>query len=430
MGQNVYQTLRERGFTYQTTDETALSELFDRETVTAYIGFDLTADSLHVGHLLPLMALSWLDRAGHRPIALIGGGTTMVGDPSGRNQARHLLSLETILANQASIRPQMARFLTLEPDGQALLLNNADWLMELNYISFLRDIGRHFSVNRMLTADCYKSRLEAGLSFLEFNYMLMQAYDFLVLREKQGNKLQMGGQDQWGNIVAGVELIRRVTGGDAYGVTLPLLVDPRTGEKFGKTNAGAVWLSPERTSVYDFYQFWRNIDDQETGRLLALFTYLPLPECQNLARCPGNLINRAKEILAYEVTSLCHGHEAAGTAFLASIKAFGAADPEGQVVTSSRLAELGTDLAAHLPTLTLAQAEVAGLDLATLFVKADLAGSKSEARRLIRQGGAYANNVALEATQDSALVSELSWLATGQVTLRAGKKRYKIVKFV
>ncbi|MDR1577850.1 MAG: tyrosine--tRNA ligase [Deltaproteobacteria bacterium] len=430
MGQNVYHTLRERGFTYQTTNEAALSELFDRETVTAYIGFDVTADSLHVGHLLPIMALSWLDRAGHRPIALVGGGTSMVGDPSGRNQARQLMTLETIQANQAGIRPQMARFLTLEPDGRGLLLNNADWLMELNYITFLRDIGRHFSVNRMLTADCYKTRLESGLSFLEFNYMLMQAYDFLVLHERQSNKVQLGGQDQWGNIVAGVELIRRVTGGEAFGVTMPLLLDPRTGEKFGKTNAGAVWLSSERTPVYDFYQFWRNIDDQETGRLLPLFTYLPLEECQALARCPGNLINRAKEILAYEVTSLCHGHEAAAEAFLASIRAFGASDPEGQVKTSSRLAELGGDLAANLPTVTLAKSEAASLDLATLLVKAELASSKGEARRLIRQGGAYANNEAIEASQENSLVSEQAWFANNQVTLRAGKKRYKIVKLI
>jgi tyrosyl-tRNA synthetase len=430
MGQNVYQTLRDRGYTYQTTDEAALTELFDRETVTGYIGFDVTADSLHVGHLLPLMALSWLDRAGHRPIALIGGGTSMVGDPSGRNQARQLLTVEDIKANQEGVRPQIARFLNLAPNGQALLLNNADWLLDLNYVTFLRDVGRHFSVNRMLTADCYKSRLESGLSFLEFNYMLMQAYDFLVLAEREGNKLQLGGQDQWGNIVAGVELIRRVNGTEAFGVTMPLLLDPRTGEKFGKTNAGAVWLSAEKTSVYEFYQFWRNIDDQETGRLLSLFTYLPLDECQALARCPGNLINRAKEILAYEVAALCHGHEAAAEAYLASIRAFGPADPKGEVKTSSRLAELTTgDPAANLPTVALAKDEAASLDLAALFVKAGLAASKGEARRLIRQGGAYANDQAIDSSAENALVGGLAWFADGQATLRAGRKRYKIVKF-
>jgi tyrosyl-tRNA synthetase len=429
--QNTYHLLRDRGFIYQTTDETVLEELFAKETVTAYIGFDVTADSLHVGHLLPLMALSWLDRTGHRPIALVGGGTSMVGDPSGRSQARQLMTLEVIKANQEGIRPQMAQFITMEPEGKALLLNNSQWLLDLNYVTFLRDIGKHFSVNRMLTAESYKSRLESGLSFLEFNYMLMQAYDFLTLYETQGNKLQLGGQDQWGNIVAGVELIRRVNGGDAYGLTMPLLIDPRTGEKFGKTNAGAVWLSAQRTSVYDFYQFWRNIDDQETGRLLCLFTFLPLSECQTLSRCPGNLINRAKEILAYEVTALCHGHEAAAEAFLASVRAFGSADPEGTVATSSRLAELTKgEMDANLPTITIEKAQAASMDLAQLFVLAELAASKGEARRLIRQGGAYADNTVIKPTQENALIADLGWLTAGQVTLRAGKKRYKIVKII
>jgi tyrosyl-tRNA synthetase len=431
MGQNVYQTLRERGFTYQTTDEATLEELFVKETVTAYIGFDVTANSLHVGHLLPLMALSWLDRAGHRPVALIGGGTTMIGDPSGRVQARQLLTIEDIRANQEGVRPQIARFLNLAPTGQALLLNNAEWLLALNYVAFLRDIGRHFSVNRMLTAECYKSRLEAGLSFLEFNYMLMQAYDFLVLNEREGLKLQLGGQDQWGNIVAGVELIRRVNGGEAYGVTLPLLLDPRTGEKFGKTNAGAVWLSPDRTPVYDFYQFWRNIDDQETGRLLSLFTYLPLDECQALAHAPGGLINRAKEILAYEVTALCHGHKAAAEAYFASIRAFGAADPKGELLTSSRITELNKDdLTANLPAVAISQEEAAKLDLPSLFVKAELAASKSEAKRLLSQGGAYANDQPIDPATVKDLVENFPWFATGQVILRAGKKRYKIVKLI
>ncbi|MDR1086446.1 MAG: tyrosine--tRNA ligase [Deltaproteobacteria bacterium] len=428
---NTYRLLRDRGFTYQTTGETVLEDLFSRETVTAYIGFDVTADSLHVGHLLPLMALSWLDKTGHRPIALVGGGTSMVGDPSGRSQARQLMTLEAIQANQEGIRPQMARFLTLEPQGRALLINNKDWLLDLNYVTFLRDIGRHFSVNRMLTAECYKSRLETGLSFLEFNYMLMQAYDFLTLYEQKGNKLQLGGQDQWGNIVAGVELIRRVNGGDAYGITMPLLIDPRTGDKFGKTNAGAVWLSAERTSVFDFYQFWRNIDDQETGRLLSLFTFLPLDECQSLARGQGSLINRAKEILAYEVTALCHGHEAAAEAFLASVRAFGAADPDGEVKTSSKLSQLTAgDLAANLPTVALPGPEAAEMDLAQLFVRADLASSKGEARRLIRQGGAYADNAVIDPTAENSPAGSFPWFKDGRVTLRAGKKRYKIVKFM
>ncbi|MDR1112009.1 MAG: tyrosine--tRNA ligase [Deltaproteobacteria bacterium] len=427
--QNTYRILLERGFIYQTTDEAALTGLFDQREVTGYVGFDATADSLHVGHLLPLMALSWMDRTGHRPIALGGGGTSMVGDPSGRSEARKLMTVETIAMNLEGIRPQMARFLSLD-DGRALLLDNSQWLLGLNYVAFIRDIGRHFSVNRMLTAECYKSRLEGGLSFLEFNYMVMQAFDFLTLYETRQNVLQLGGQDQWGNIVAGVDLIRRVHGGEAYGLTMPLLLDPRTGDKFGKTNAGAVWLSPEKTPVYDFYQFWRNVDDQETGRLLQLFTFLPLDECRYLATRPGNLINRAKEILAYEVTSICHGHQAAAEAFVASARAFGQADPGGEVRTSSRLASLaGSDVEAELPRAPIPLADLEAADLAGLFVMAGLCASRGEARRLIRQGGAYLDNRALGADDEKTPLSGAAWLkAGGQAVLRAGKKRYMIVK--
>ncbi|MDR1545392.1 MAG: tyrosine--tRNA ligase [Deltaproteobacteria bacterium] len=427
---NTYKTLLERGFVYQATDEAAITALFDQEEVVGYIGFDVTADSLHVGHLLPLMALSWMDRTGHRPVALIGGGTSMVGDPSGRADARKLMTVETVAANFAGVKPQAARFLSLA-DGRAQLLDNSEWLLNLNYVSFLRDIGRHFSVNRMLAADCYKSRLETGLSFLEFNYMIMQAYDFLVLHQTRGCKLQLGGQDQWGNIVAGVELIRRSAGGEAAGLTMPLLLDPRTGEKFGKTNAGAVWLSAAKTSVYDFYQFWRNVDDQETGRLLALFTYLPLEECRRLAVSPGQLINRAKEILAYEVTAACHGPQAAAEAYAASVKSFGAADPAGEVATSSQLAALTVaGRAAVLPTASIARAELEGADLAQLFVLAGLAASKGEARRLIRQGGAYADERPVSPSEENAPVREAQWFAAGRVVLRAGKKRHKAVEVV
>ncbi|MDR2444156.1 MAG: tyrosine--tRNA ligase [Deltaproteobacteria bacterium] len=428
--QNTYHILQERGFTYQTTDEEALNALFEQEQVTGYIGFDATADSLHVGHLLPLMALSWMDLTGHKPIALVGGGTSMVGDPSGRTEARRLMTEETIKANLEGIRPQAERFLDLN-SGRASLLDNSEWLLRLNYVPFLRDIGRHFSVNRMLTADCYKSRLEEGLSFLEFNYMVMQAYDFLKLFEIRGNRLQLGGQDQWGNIVAGVDLIRRVHGGQAYGLTMPLLIDPRTGDKFGKTNAGAVWLSPAKTPVYDFYQFWRNIDDQEAFRLLSLFTYLPMTECRYLSTLPGNLINRAKEILAYEVTAICHGHEASAEAFLASVRAFGAADPKGEVETTSKIKELTSDrLDANLPTMSFEREVLEKSDLAQLFVLAELAASKGEARRLIRQGGAYLNDRAVSADEETLIIKGSAWLDEGQVTLRAGKKRYKIIKVI
>jgi tyrosyl-tRNA synthetase len=426
--QNTYAILQERGFTYQVTDGEALAALFESEEVTGYIGFDATADSLHVGHLLPLMALSWMDRTGHRPIALAGGGTTMVGDPSGRTEARKLMTVEIIAQNLVGVKAQMSRFLDFG-SGRASLIDNGDWLLPLNYLEFLRDVGRHFSVNRMLTAECYKSRLEEGLSFLEFNYMVMQAYDFLRLFELKGNRLQLGGQDQWGNIVAGIELIRRVHGVQAYGLTMPLLLDPRTGDKFGKTNAGAVWLSAERTGVYDFYQFWRDIDDQEAARLLGLFTFLPMDECRELARLPGNLINRAKEILAYEVTALCHGHEAAAEAYEASVRAFGAADPKAEVETSSRIRELARGpLEASLPTVTIGRAALEAADMAQLFVLAGLAASKSEARRLIRQGGAYVDDVQLEGGRELSPVTGEPWLAGGSVTLRAGKKRHKMVK--
>jgi tyrosyl-tRNA synthetase len=374
------------------------------------------------------MALGWMDQTGHRPIALIGGGTSMVGDPTGRTQARKLLTEENIKENMAGIKPQTCRFISLE-DGRGLLIDNSEWLLNLNYITFLRDIGRHFSVNRMLTAESYKSRLETGLSFLEFNYMIMQAYDFLTLYESRGTKVQLGGQDQWGNIVAGVELIRRFNGGDAYGATLPLLIDPRTGEKFGKTNAGAIWLNQEKTSVYDFYQFWRNIDDQETGRLLSLFTYLPLEECQYLSRLPGNLINRSKEILAYEVTAICHGHSSASEAFRASVRAFGATDPKGDVQTTSQIAAFTNDeVLANLPTVTFTLQDLENTDMAQLFVMAGLATSKGEARRLIRQGGAYADDKQINPNIENQTLKETSYLSKNQIVLRAGKKRYKIVK--
>jgi tyrosyl-tRNA synthetase len=428
--QNVYLTLQERGFFYQVTDEEALLSLFAKGGVTAYIGFDSTADSLHVGHLLPLMALAWLARTGHRPIALLGGGTSMVGDPSGRKEARRLLSLGDIRAFAEGIRPQLAAFIG-PPHGEGLLLDNADWLAALNYVEFIRDIGRHFSVNRMLSAESYRARLEStGLSFLEFNYMVMQAYDFLVLFQREGCQLQLGGQDQWGNIVAGIELIRREAGGNAYGATMPLLIDPRTGEKFGKTNAGAVWLSERRTPVYDFYQFWRNVDDQECERLLSLFTFLPRDECARLGALPGHLLNRAKEILAYEVTALCHGAGEAGKAYLASLSAFGTADPGGEVATSSAVRDVapGDGPGPQLPAIDIRRTELEAMDLAGLFARAGLASSKSEARRLIRQGGAYLGEAQLPAGDEGRPLSGMPWLSEGSVTLRVGKKRHRVVR--
>ena len=423
---NAYKILQERGYIYQSTDEQGLIELFDKETVTAYIGFDITADSLHVGHMLPMMALSWLDRTGHRPITLMGGGTTMIGDPSGRNEMRKLMTRETILQNMEGIRPQAAKFISLHQGGQALMVDNSEWLIGLNYLEFLRDIGRHFSVNRMLSAEAYKSRLEDGLTFMEFNYMVMQAYDFLHLYQTQGNKLQMGGQDQWGNIVAGVDLIRRVTGGEAFGFTINLLLDPKTGAKFGKTNAGAVWLDKNKTSVFDFYQFWRNTDDEQTPSLLNLFTFLPLEETAYLAAQTGNLVNRVKEIMAYEITAICHTPEEAAQAYLASVRTFGAADPAGEVKTSSAVAQLTpADALADIPTVKVKLAELEQATLADLFVLAGLSTSKSEARRLIRQGGAYVNETQVVESSENNPARNEAWFAGGEVTLRAGKKRYK-----
>jgi tyrosyl-tRNA synthetase len=305
MPMNAFDQLQARGFLYQLTAEAEIRDRLASGPLTFYVGFDPTADSLHVGHLLPVMAMRLLQQAGHRPIAIVGGGTAMVGDPSGKNEARQLLTREQIIANTAALKGQLSRFLDFGP-GKALLLDNADWLLNLGYIEFLRDIGKHFSVNKMLTADSVKSRLETGLSFLEFNYMLLQAYDFAVLARDHQCLLQLGGQDQWGNIVAGTDLIRRLHSTQAYGATFPLLLNSQ-GQKFGKSVAGAIWLDAERTPAFDYYQFWRNVADDEVTRLLGFFTCLPLDEIQRLGALPAPAINRAKEILAWEATALAHG---------------------------------------------------------------------------------------------------------------------------
>jgi len=422
---NPYDIFTERGFVYQCTDEDGLRDIFEKEKVTAYIGFDATADSLHVGSLVPIMALAWLQRTGHRPLAIVGGGTTMVGDPSGKTEARQLLSRQDIRRNMEGLKRQLSRFINFD-EGQAIMVDNGDWLLSLNYIEFLRDIGKHFSVNRMLAAESYKMRLETGLTFIEFNYMLLQAYDFLVLFQNYKNKLQMGGQDQWGNIVAGIDLIRRVEGGQAFGLTFPLLHDPKTGAKFGKTHQGAVWLDKEKTSPYDFFQFWRNTDDRAVENFLGLFTFLPIDEVRKLGSLDGSLINRAKEILAYEVTANNHGHEEAAKAYLASVKAFGQADPQGQIKTSSRIAKLAADKSQDVPTTKLPLNQFKdGLGALDLFILAGLAKSKGEARRLIRQGGAYVNGQRIK--QEDQTFSQTD-LDDGALTLRAGKKRYHCLR--
>ena len=416
---SLVETLRARGFLYQITDEPGLKALESEGPITGYIGFDPTADSLHVGSLVPIMALVHMQRERHVPIAVLGGGTAMVGDPSGKTEMRKMLLKEQIEANAVKIKRQLGRYLDFE-GKTALFVNNADWLLPLNYVDFLREIGRHFSVNRMLTAESIRQRLDTGLSFLEFNYMLLQAYDFYHLYVDRGCRLQMGGQDQWGNIVAGIDLIRRMTGGTAYGMTFPLLTNA-SGEKFGKTVAGAVWLDPEKTSPYDFYQFWRNTDDRDVEKFLGLFTLLPMDEVRRLGSLKDKALNRAKEILAYEATRITHGEPAAKEAYLASIRQFGAADPKGEIETSSSIRAIVADTEASVPTVTYSgDAEAEQIPLVNLFVLGGLAKSKSEARRLIKQGGGYINN---ERITDTDATIPRTVLKEEGIILRAGKKR-------
>ncbi len=420
MSCQVYQELEERGLIYQSTDAASLQELLQKSSQAFYIGFDPTADSLHVGSLIPIIVMMHLQRAGHRPIAILGGGTAMVGDPSGKTELRQMLTPEKIVENGQGIAAQLARFLDFN-DNRCQLINNADWLSSLKYVDFLRDIGRHFSVNRMLTAESYKQRLETGLSFIEFNYMILQAYDFHVLCKEQECRIQMGGQDQWGNIVAGIDLIRRTQGVEAYGVTFPLLTTSN-GEKFGKTAAGAVWLSTERTSVLDFYQFWRNCEDSELERLLNFFTFLPVTEIRFLSALRDQWINRAKEILAYEVTALVHGHKAAVTAYQTAVSRFSCADPELKIATSSDIRNITlTKKEEELPTLELNHDQLsAGMTLVDLFIMAGLSKSKGQTRRLIEQGGAYLNEQRIK--EDRPLIE--ADFSQKKIIIRAGKKRF------
>ena len=418
---DAYSELEARGFLYQVTDEDRVRELLAGPSQSFYVGFDPTAFTLHVGSLVPILAMRILQRWGHRPIALVGGGTAMVGDPSGKTEVRRMMSLEEIEENAQGLESQLSRFLTLDPDGeQGLMCNNTEWLSSLEYIPFLRDIGRHFSVNRMLSAESYKIRLETGLSFLEFNYMILQAYDFLVLHDREDCRLQVGGQDQWGNIVAGVDLVRRMGQGEVYGLTLPLLTNA-SGDKFGKSVAGAVWLDAEQTSPFDYYQFWRNTEDADVTRFLKLFTDLPPKEGDRLGEMEPPLLNRAKEILAYEVTKITHGAKTAAAAYAAACREFGEADPDRKVSTSSDILALQLAPAkASWPVVVLAGAEAGeGISLLDLFVRAGLCKSKGEARRLMRQGGARVGD---EVVKDETAVVVPAELGTGTL-LKAGKKR-------
>ena len=423
---NIYQELKARGFCYQQTDEEAIEKLLTTEQVKFYVGFDPTGNSLHVGHLLPVMAMRLMQKAGHIPIVLVGGATAQIGDPSGRISARPMMTLETIEENVRCLRNQLKRFID-DGDGKAHFVNNADWLCKIGYIEMLREVGSIFSVNRMLAQESVKSRLENGLSFLEFNYSILQGYDFYILNRDFGCKLEMGGQDQWGNMVAGTELVRRKSGNEVQCMTIPLLMNSN-GQKFGKTSGGTnVWLDVNRTSVFDYYQFWRNSDDAQVEKLMLYFSPLPIDEIKRICDPAGN-INRAKEILAYEATCLAHGEAAAREAFVTAGTRFGFADPEKKVATTSSILTVDTaTVQAELPTAEIDGAvfdDPAGVTVAKLLVLAGLCKSNSDGRRLI-QGGAV--SIDDEKVADPVAAVTRDSFKAGSLTLRAGKKNFRRV---
>lgn len=399
---SVYDVLAERGFLKQVSHEEEIRELLEKEKITFYIGFDPTADSLHVGHFIALMAMSHMQKAGHRPIVLLGGGTGMVGDPSGKDEMRKMLTPEFIAHNIACFKKQMSRFIDFS-DDKAIMVNNADWLLDLNYIKLLREVGVHFSVNRMLTAECFKKRLERGLSFFEFNYMIMQAYDFWRLNKKYGCIMEMGGDDQWSNMLAGVELIRRKEQKPAFCMTCKLLTTS-DGRKMGKTEKGALWLDPEKTSPYDFYQYWRNVDDSDVENCLALLTFLPMDEVRRLGSLKDSAINEAKKVLAYEVTKLVHGEEEAEKAKQAAEALFG-----------------GGGAMTDVPTVNLT-AEQANAKLIDVLTAAKVFSSKREARQMVQQGGLYIGDTAVSDAEMQ--LSPEMFDADKSLLVRKGKKKY------
>lgn len=407
---SVFDTLKERGYIQQVTHEEPVKELLEKEKVTFYIGFDPTADSLHVGHFLQLMVMAHMQRAGHRPIALVGGGTAMIGDPTGKTDMRKMMTPEEIRHNADAFKNQISRFIDFS-EGKAVMVDNGDWLLKLNYVEFLRDIGVHFSVNRMLTAECFKSRFEGkGLSFIEFNYMLMQSYDFLELFRNYGCKMQLGGDDQWSNILGGVDLIRRVESKDVFGMTFTLLTTS-DGKKMGKTENGAIWLDASKTSSFDFYQYWRNTNDSDVERCLALLTFLPMDEVRRLGALKDAAINEAKRVLAFEVTKIVHGEEEALKAQKAAEALFG-----------------GKGDAESVPSIEIPSAEIgAGIKLLDLLVRTGLTPSKSEARRAVQQGGVYINE---EKILDIDSTLNQSFAKEGQILLQRGKKNFCRVKII
>ncbi|MCL4298195.1 MAG: tyrosine--tRNA ligase [Anaerolineae bacterium] len=415
MSDNAFDILQERGFIAQVTDEDAVRKMLGEEQITFYVGFDGTADSMHAGHLVPVMAMMHLQRAGHRPIGLVGGGTTMVGDPSGKTEMRQMLSAENIEANARKLHAQLNHYLHFD-EGRAIPENNARWLLDLKYIPFLREIGRHFSVNRMLAAEAYKLRLERGLSFIEFNYQLLQAYDFLELYRRYGCTMQMGGDDQWSNLLAGVDLIRRVEGATAQAMTYHLLTTA-DGAKMGKTAAGAVWLDPERLSPYDYYQYWINCDDRDVGKLLKIFTFLPVAEINRLAALEGAELREAKRVLAFEATKITHGEEAARAAEESARAVF------GQVKLDSALSlQIEAEVVRAIPTTNLSRARLEqGLGVLEIFAETGLTQSRSEARRMVQQGGIYVNDQRIDEVE---AVLTPAHLTPQGILLRAGKKKY------
>ena len=402
----LYDELKARGLIAQVTDEELISDLINNGKATFYIGFDPTADSLHVGHFMALCLMKRLQMAGNRPIALIGGGTGMIGDPSGRSDMRQMMTQETIQHNCDCFKKQMSRFIDFS-EGKAMMVNNADWLLDLNYIEVLREVGAHFSVNRMLTAECYKQRMEKGLSFLEFNYMIMQAYDFYALFQKYGCNLQFGGDDQWSNMLAGTELIRRKLGKDASAMTITLLLNSE-GKKMGKTQSGAVWLDPEKTSPFDFYQYWRNVGDADVLKCIRMLTFLPLEQIDEMDAWEGSQLNQAKEILAYELTNMVHGEE------------------EAKCAQESARALFSQGNAADMPTAELTEEDLAegSIDILTMLLKSGLVPSKAEARRAVQQGGVAVDG---EKVSDIQTAYSRETLSGDGLILKKGKKNFRKV---
>lgn len=406
---NVFDVLRERGYLEQCTHEDEIRELLEKESVTFYIGFDPTADSLHIGHYIQIMVMSIMQQYGHKPIALIGGGTTMIGDPSDRTGMRSIMTHEIIAQNGENFKKVFKKFLDFS-DDKAIMVNNADWLLPLNFLDFMRDVGVHFSVNKMLTADCYKNRMEKGLTFFEFGYMLMQSYDFYVLNQKYGCKMQFGGNDQWSNIIGGIELTRKKEGNQVYGMTFSLLTNSE-GKKMGKTEKGALWLDRNKTTPYDFYQYWRNIDDADVEKCLALLTFIPMDEVRRLGALEGSEINKAKEVLAFEVTKLIHCEEDAQNAQNAARALFsGGADSENIPTSDFTKEELGESMT-----------------VIDLMVKTGLIKTKSEGRRLIEQSGVSINDNII--SEVNATITRADF-TDNKLMIKKGKKVYHRVKQV